>query len=89
MATSAHFPVKSGAPYDLLITLSCNNVLRPKRFQINYTTYDMHHDQDTLRPGQGSAVMLLSREDSPNFHPFWYAQVLGAFLITVDYAGAE
>lgn len=66
-----------------------NNVLRPKRFQINYTTYDMRRDQDTLRPGQGSAVMLLSREDSPNSHPFWYAQVLGAFLITVNYAGAE
>ena len=64
---------------------SLNNILRPKRFQVNYTTYDMRCDQDTLHPGHGSAVMLLSRENSRNAHPFWYAQVLAAFLITVDY----
>lgn len=67
-----------------------NRVLRPRRFQINYTTYDMRRDQDTLRPGQGSAVMLLSREDNgPNSHPFWYAQVLGSFIFTVNYMGSE
>ena len=40
-----------------------NNVLRPKHFQINYTMYDMRRNKDMLHPGQGSAVMLLSRED--------------------------
>ena len=59
------------------------------RLQINYTTYDMRRDQDTLHPGSGSTVMLLSREDGPNAHPFWYAEVLGAFIITVDYAGTK
>ena len=51
----------------------------------------MRRDQDTLHPGRGStqAVMLLSREDGPNAHPFWYAEVLGAFLITVCHSGIE
>ena len=66
-----------------------NKVLHPKRLQINYTTYDIRCDQDTLHPGHGAAIMLLSGEDGPNAHPFWYAEVLGAFLITVTYSGIE
>ena len=66
-----------------------NKVICPNRLQINYTTYDIRHDQDTLRPGHGAAIMLLSHEDGPNAHPFWYTEVLGAFLITVTYFGVE
>jgi len=47
----------------------------------------MHCDQDTLQPGHDAMVMLLSRESGSNAHPFWYAQVLGAFIISVDYMG--
>ena len=68
---------------------SLNKVLRPKRLLINYTSYDMRRDQDTLRPGHGATVMLLSREDSSNSHPFWYAQVLGTFIISVHYMDVE
>ncbi|KIK81964.1 hypothetical protein PAXRUDRAFT_14969 [Paxillus rubicundulus Ve08.2h10] len=64
-----------------------NKVLQPKRFQINYTTYDVRRDQDTLWPGHGASIMVLSREDGDCVHPFWYAQVLGAFYIDVEYAG--
>jgi len=49
----------------------------------------MRCDQDTLRPGHGATVMLLSRENGSNAHPFWYAQVLGAFIISVHYMGVE
>lgn len=49
----------------------------------------MRRDKDILRPGSGSAVMLLSREEGPNAHPFWYAEVLRAFIFTVDYAGTK
>ena len=64
-----------------------NRVLQPKRFQINYTTYDVRRDQDTLRPGHGAAIMALSRECDDDAHPFWYAHVLGAFYIDVEYTG--
>ncbi|KAG1770570.1 hypothetical protein EV702DRAFT_926507, partial [Suillus placidus] len=32
-------------------------------------------------------VMMLSRESSAGAHPFWYAQVLGAFCINVLHVG--
>jgi hypothetical protein len=64
-----------------------NSVFQPKHFQINYTTYNVHRDQDTLRPGNGSTVMMLSRESSAGAHPFWYAQVLGAFCINGLHVG--
>lgn len=51
--------------------------------------YDMRRDQDTLHTGSGAAVMLLSHEDGPNAHPFWYTEVLSAFIFTIDYAGTE
>ncbi|KAG2090390.1 uncharacterized protein F5147DRAFT_586734, partial [Suillus discolor] len=64
-----------------------NRVFQPKRFQINYTTYDVRRDQDMLKPGNGSTVMMLSRESSASAHPFWYARVLGAFCINVLHVG--
>ncbi|KAG1809307.1 uncharacterized protein BJ212DRAFT_1279578, partial [Suillus subaureus] len=60
-----------------------------KHFQINYTTYDIRHNQDTLTPGCGCTVMMLSREQGTNPHPFWYAQVLGAFCIQILHIGPE
>jgi len=67
-----------------------NRILRPKCFQVNYTTYDMRRDQDTLHPGHGrAAIMMLSREQGPDAHPFWYAQVLGTFLIAVSHRGVD
>ena len=62
-----------------------NRVIQSKCFQINYMTYNVCRDQDMLRPGHGAAVMMLSQEHGPNAHPFWYAQVLSAFLIKVSY----
>ncbi|KAF8835227.1 hypothetical protein BDN67DRAFT_1015721 [Paxillus ammoniavirescens] len=53
-----------------------NRVLRPKRFQINYTTYN-------------ADIMMLSGERGPDTHPFWYAHVLGAFHIDVEYIGTN
>lgn len=67
-----------------------NRVVRPKHFQVNYTTYDMRREQDTLHPGHGrAAVMMLSQEEGPDAHPFWYAQILGAFLIAVNHHGVD
>ena len=36
-----------------------------------------------MRPGSGCTVMVLSREDGPDAHPFWYAQVLRTFQIPI------
>ncbi|KIK81577.1 hypothetical protein PAXRUDRAFT_807414 [Paxillus rubicundulus Ve08.2h10] len=51
-----------------------NHVIESKTFRVNYTSYDIHRHQDFMRPGNGCAIMTLSREDGPQAHPFWYAQ---------------
>ncbi|KIM59155.1 hypothetical protein SCLCIDRAFT_27457 [Scleroderma citrinum Foug A] len=60
-----------------------NNVTESKTFHVNYTSYDICHQQDFMQPGHGCTIMVLSREDGPGAHPFWYAQVLQAFLIPI------
>ena len=60
-----------------------NRVTESKSFRVNYTAYDIRRRQDFLRPGHGSFIMTLSCEDRAESHasPFWYAQVLHAFII--------
>ncbi|KIK90627.1 hypothetical protein PAXRUDRAFT_151506 [Paxillus rubicundulus Ve08.2h10] len=53
-----------------------NYVIESKTFQVNYTSYDICHHQDFMQPGNGCTIMMLSREDRPQVHPFWYVQVL-------------
>ncbi|KAG1736448.1 uncharacterized protein EDB91DRAFT_1055609, partial [Suillus paluster] len=72
---------------DVWFINNLNSIFQPKHFQINYTMYDVHRDQDMLKPGNGSTMMMLSRESSAGAHPFWYARVLGAFCINVLHVG--
>lgn len=58
-----------------------NRVIAPKSFRVNYTSYDIRRNQDYMRPGPDCTIMTLSCEDSPDSHPFWYAQILRAFVI--------
>ncbi|KAJ3905176.1 hypothetical protein F5879DRAFT_900027 [Lentinula edodes] len=54
-----------------------------KTCRINYTTYDVRRDQDTVNPSNHADVMMLSGEDTPNAHPYWYARILGIYRTTV------
>ncbi len=54
--------------------------------QVNYTTYDVFRDQDTLHVGEHGDkeyIMVASNEEdsssSQRRHPFWYARVLGIY----------
>ena len=53
--------------------------------RVNYTTYDMRRDQDSLNPQSHPDIMLLSHEDKndDNWHPYWYARVIGIFHANV------
>ena len=61
---------------DLQIIGGLNRAIQSTVLRINYTTYDIRRGQDVLRPGPRCFVFTLSREDGPDAHPFWYAQVL-------------
>ncbi|KAJ3768912.1 hypothetical protein FB446DRAFT_706633 [Lentinula raphanica] len=51
--------------------------------RVNYTTYDVRRDQDTINPRTHADVMVLSPEDGEGAHPYWYARVLRIFRVQV------
>jgi hypothetical protein len=56
---------------------------------VNYTTYDMRRDFDTVNPKTHPFIMVPSPETEQGAHPFWYAAVLGVFHADVQYAGND
>lgn len=54
-----------------------------KTLRVNYTTYDVRRDQDSINPDSHADVMMLSPESLPDEHPYWYARVLGIYQATV------
>ena len=62
-----------------------NRIYHHKTVRINYTTYDLRRDQDSINPQRRADVMLLSHEeDETNPHPYWYARVIGIFHVFVQ-----
>jgi len=63
---------------------------RHKTLRINYTTYDLRRQQDSINPRTHPNIMLLSHEETTNdmdAHPYWYARVVGIFHVDVNYTG--
>ena len=64
-----------------------NRIYSAKVLQVNYTTYDIRRDQDSMNPRTNADVMVLSPETGPGAHPYWYAHVLGVFHARVLHTG--
>jgi len=50
--------------------------------RINFTTYDMQRDQDSIDPRtEHQDDMVLAHEDASceEYHPYWYAHVVEFF----------
>jgi hypothetical protein len=65
-----------------------NRIYSAKVLRVNFTAYDIRRDQDSMNPRNQCVVMVQSREDSVNAHPFWYARILGVFHAQVFHTGA-
>lgn len=66
-----------------------DRIFSAKILRVNYTTYDIRRDQDVMNPRTHCDVMVLSPENEPDAHPFWYARVLGVFHTKVLHTGAQ
>ncbi|EJF58029.1 hypothetical protein DICSQDRAFT_68030, partial [Dichomitus squalens LYAD-421 SS1] len=65
-----------------------DRLYRHSTIHINYTTYDMRREQDTINPRTHADITLLSSHtDDDNNAPFWYARVLSIFHAHVRYTG--
>lgn len=62
------------------VIIEGNTIYKHKTLRVNYTTYDMRRDQDSLNPRTHADIMLLSHDsEDPNAHPYWYARIIGIF----------
>lgn len=60
-----------------------NEIFSAKVLRVNYTTYDVRRDQDSMNPRTSADIMVLSQETGPDAHPYWYARILGVFHLRV------
>jgi hypothetical protein len=61
------------------VWINSNQIYSVKTLSVNYTTYDIRRDRDTINPDNHQFAMVRSPEDGPDVHPYWYAQVLGVY----------
>lgn len=54
-------------------------IYRCKMLRINYTTYDVGRDMDTINPRSYPDIMVKSPERGLDAQPYWYARVIGVF----------
>ncbi|KIJ57919.1 hypothetical protein HYDPIDRAFT_141904 [Hydnomerulius pinastri MD-312] len=66
------------------ILLRDNKIFEHSLLRVNYTTYDLRREQDTINPLTRADIMLLSQEDERT-HPYWYARVVRIFHVMVEH----
>jgi len=66
-----------------------DHIYSAKVLWVNYTTYDIHCDQDAMNPQTHCDAIVVSPETGPNAYPYWYAHVLGIFHAKVMHIGPK
>ncbi|KAF8322961.1 hypothetical protein F5887DRAFT_1086897 [Amanita rubescens] len=71
------------------IVLDNEAIYQHKVLRVNYTTYDLRRDQDSVNPRTHPDIMMVAHEDEPgpDPHPYWYARVVGIFHAEVLWRG--
>ncbi len=64
-----------------------NRLYLHKVVRINWTSYDMRRQQDSINPRTHPDILMLAPEDSA--HPYLYARVLGVFHAYVSRIGPQ
>ena len=67
----------------LCISIKDNCTFFHSMLSVNYMTYDLQREQDTINPLSHADIMLLSHEDM-QIHPYWYAHVVYIFHVFVQ-----
>ncbi|KAJ8588358.1 hypothetical protein M405DRAFT_707546, partial [Rhizopogon salebrosus TDB-379] len=66
------------------VLITDNKIFEHSILRVNYTTYDLQREQDTINPRTRADVMVLSHEDE-HTHPYLYARVIQIFHVNVEY----
>jgi len=72
------------------ISIANNKMYEHSVLRINYTTYDLRREQDSLNSRTHADIMVLSHETDETRHPYWYARIIRIFHVDVwDYNDAS
>ncbi|KAJ3575441.1 hypothetical protein NP233_g1093 [Leucocoprinus birnbaumii] len=75
------------------IRIRNGRIYRHRTFRVNYTTYDVRRDHNTLFTRNQPFCMVPTPAavlaEDPKAHPFWHAQVLGLFHAEVQHIGSK
>lgn len=69
------------------VLFNSNKIYRHRLLRINYTTYDIRREFDTINPHTDHRDIMLLSELEGSGHPFSYARVLGIFHANIIYTG--
>ncbi|RDB16223.1 hypothetical protein Hypma_003115 [Hypsizygus marmoreus] len=61
-----------------------NKICQGNICRINYTTYDIRRDEDSINPRSHPDIMVRSPETGDSAEPYWYARVIGVFHAMVS-----
>ncbi|KAG2078318.1 hypothetical protein BDR04DRAFT_998991, partial [Suillus decipiens] len=67
------------------VILANNQLYEHSILRINYMTYDLHQEQDSINPQNHADIMMLLHENDDNRHPYWYACIIKIFHVNVWY----
>lgn len=73
------------------ISFVSSRIYKHDVFRVNYTSYDMRREQDSVNVRTHPYIMVLAHEDEDEedkMHPYWYAKVLGIFHVNVRISGS-
>ncbi|KAG2078884.1 hypothetical protein BDR04DRAFT_997452, partial [Suillus decipiens] len=58
------------------IILTNNQLFKYTIMHINYTTYDLRQEQDSMNLRTHADIMMLSHKKDEDQHPYWYAWII-------------
>ncbi|KAF8156743.1 hypothetical protein B0H34DRAFT_798127 [Crassisporium funariophilum] len=71
-----------------MVIIENNTIYQHKVLRVNYTTYDLRLNQDSMNPRTRNAnFMVLAPEDNDDPHPYWYGRILGIFHANIRHRG--
>jgi hypothetical protein len=66
------------------VCIAGDRIYHCKTLQINYTTYDIRRNRDTINPQMYPDIMVNSPETGPDAQPYWYAHMIGIFHVIIS-----
>jgi hypothetical protein len=72
-----------------MLLIQDNRLYFHSTLRVNYTSYDLRRQQDVINPSSHPDVMVLSREDGENVHPYWYARVIKICHLLVSQSSSD